>query len=119
VAGPAARAFTGDYITDSVLPIFKAGQVDLIGDEHMLTSDNRIGAGARPDKEAKTRQALRQSPCKSESKGARMRVDPVRQPLRPRCRGIGVARRAESGDEQLRRHHLATAVAHILWHHSE
>jgi glyoxylase-like metal-dependent hydrolase (beta-lactamase superfamily II) len=38
-AGPAALARTGNYITDSVLPIFKAGQVDLIGDEHMLASD--------------------------------------------------------------------------------
>ena len=38
-AGPAALARTGDYITDSVLPIFKAGQADLIGDEHMLASD--------------------------------------------------------------------------------
>ena len=38
-AGPAALARTGDYITDSVLPIFKAGQVELIGDEHMLASD--------------------------------------------------------------------------------
>src|SRR5262249_60666075 len=38
-AGPAALGRTGDYITDSVLPIFKAGQVDLIGDEHMLAHD--------------------------------------------------------------------------------
>ena len=38
-AGPAALAAPGDYITDSVLPIFKAGQADLIGDEHMLASD--------------------------------------------------------------------------------
>jgi glyoxylase-like metal-dependent hydrolase (beta-lactamase superfamily II) len=38
-AGPAALARTGDYITDSVLPIFKAGQVELIGDEHMIASD--------------------------------------------------------------------------------
>ena len=36
---PIALARTGDYITDSVLPIFKAGQADLIGDEHMLASD--------------------------------------------------------------------------------
>ena len=36
---PAALARTGDYITDSVLPIFKTGQADLIGDEHMLASD--------------------------------------------------------------------------------
>ena len=38
-AGPAAFAFTGEYISDSVLPIFKAGQADLIGDEHILASD--------------------------------------------------------------------------------
>jgi glyoxylase-like metal-dependent hydrolase (beta-lactamase superfamily II) len=38
-AGPAALARTGDYITDSVLPIFKSGQADLIGEEHMLASD--------------------------------------------------------------------------------
>jgi hypothetical protein len=38
-AGPAALARTGNYITDSVLPIFKSGQADLIGDEHMLASD--------------------------------------------------------------------------------
>jgi glyoxylase-like metal-dependent hydrolase (beta-lactamase superfamily II) len=38
-AGPAALARTGDYITDSILPIFKSGQADLIGDEHMLASD--------------------------------------------------------------------------------
>ena len=43
-AGPAAFAFTGDYISDSVLPIFKSGQVDLIcdgggGQEAILCSD--------------------------------------------------------------------------------
>jgi glyoxylase-like metal-dependent hydrolase (beta-lactamase superfamily II) len=38
-AGPAALARTGDYLTDSVLPVFKAGQADLIGDAHMLASD--------------------------------------------------------------------------------
>ena len=43
-AGPAALARTGDYLTDSVLPIFKAGQVDLIGDEHMLASDIALEA---------------------------------------------------------------------------
>jgi glyoxylase-like metal-dependent hydrolase (beta-lactamase superfamily II) len=43
-AGPAAFARTGDYLTDSVLPIFKAGQVDLIGDEHMLASDVALEA---------------------------------------------------------------------------
>ena len=36
---PAAFAWTGDYITDSVLPIFKSGQAELIGDEHTLASD--------------------------------------------------------------------------------
>jgi hypothetical protein len=29
---------TGDYIKDSVLPIFAAGQAELIGDEHALTN---------------------------------------------------------------------------------
>jgi glyoxylase-like metal-dependent hydrolase (beta-lactamase superfamily II) len=43
-AGPAAFAFTGDYMTDSVLPVFKAGQADLIGDEHMLASDIALEA---------------------------------------------------------------------------
>jgi glyoxylase-like metal-dependent hydrolase (beta-lactamase superfamily II) len=43
-AGPAALARTGDYITDSVLPIFKSGQADLIGDEHMLASDIALEA---------------------------------------------------------------------------
>jgi glyoxylase-like metal-dependent hydrolase (beta-lactamase superfamily II) len=43
-AGPAAFAFTGDYITDSVLPIFKTGQADLIGDQHMLASDIALEA---------------------------------------------------------------------------
>src|SRR6516164_11126992 len=38
-AGPAAFAWTGDYITDSVLPIFKSGQAELIGDGHTLASD--------------------------------------------------------------------------------
>ena len=38
-AGGAALARTGDYITDSVLPIFKAGQADLISDDHVLASD--------------------------------------------------------------------------------
>ena len=39
VAGAAALERTGDYITDSVLPIFKTGQADLIGDQHMLASN--------------------------------------------------------------------------------
>jgi glyoxylase-like metal-dependent hydrolase (beta-lactamase superfamily II) len=43
-AGPAAFAFIGDYITDSVLPIFKTGQADLIGDQHMLASDIALEA---------------------------------------------------------------------------
>jgi glyoxylase-like metal-dependent hydrolase (beta-lactamase superfamily II) len=38
-AGPAALARAGDYITDSVLPVFEAGQADLIGDEHALAGD--------------------------------------------------------------------------------
>ncbi len=38
-AGPAALARTGDYITDSVLPVFDAGQADLIGDEHAIASE--------------------------------------------------------------------------------
>ena len=42
-----------------------------------------------------------------ERKGARVRADPIAQALRPGGLGIGVARRAEHGDEQLRRHHLA------------
>ena len=42
-----------------------------------------------------------------ERKGARVRADPVGQALRPGGLGIGVARRAEHGDEQLRRHRFA------------
>jgi glyoxylase-like metal-dependent hydrolase (beta-lactamase superfamily II) len=38
-AGPAALARTGDYITDSVLPVFAAGQAELIGDEHAIASN--------------------------------------------------------------------------------
>jgi glyoxylase-like metal-dependent hydrolase (beta-lactamase superfamily II) len=38
-AGPPALLRTGDYITDSVLPVFDSGQADLIGDEHALASD--------------------------------------------------------------------------------
>jgi glyoxylase-like metal-dependent hydrolase (beta-lactamase superfamily II) len=38
-AGPSALARTGDYITDSVLPIFAAGQAELIGDEHAVASE--------------------------------------------------------------------------------
>ena len=35
-AGPAAVARSGDYITDSVVPVVDAGQADLIGDEHAI-----------------------------------------------------------------------------------
>ena len=38
-AGPAALARTGDYITDSVLPVFDSGQADLIGDEHAVANE--------------------------------------------------------------------------------
>jgi glyoxylase-like metal-dependent hydrolase (beta-lactamase superfamily II) len=38
-AGAAALARTGDYITDSVLPVFAAGQAELIGDEHAIASE--------------------------------------------------------------------------------
>src|SRR5215813_13399734 len=41
----------------------------------------------------------RRSPA-DEGKGARMRADPVGQALRPGGLGIGVARRAERGDEK-------------------
>ena len=42
-----------------------------------------------------------------ECKGARMRADPVGQALRPSGLGIGVIRRPEHGEEQLRRSRLA------------
>src|SRR5258708_28812513 len=38
-AGMAALARTGDYITDSVLPVFATGQADLVGDEHAVASE--------------------------------------------------------------------------------
>jgi glyoxylase-like metal-dependent hydrolase (beta-lactamase superfamily II) len=38
-AGPAATQRSGDYITDSVLPVFAAGQADLVGDDHMVASE--------------------------------------------------------------------------------
>ena len=41
-AGPAALQRTGDFITDSVLPIIESGQADMIGDEHALRSDISI-----------------------------------------------------------------------------
>jgi glyoxylase-like metal-dependent hydrolase (beta-lactamase superfamily II) len=43
-SGPGA-GFTkrsGDYITDSVLPVFASGQADLIGDEHAIASNIAI-----------------------------------------------------------------------------
>jgi glyoxylase-like metal-dependent hydrolase (beta-lactamase superfamily II) len=43
-AGPAALVRTGDFITDSVLPIFDSGQAELIGDSHALESDIAIEA---------------------------------------------------------------------------
>ena len=41
-AGPAALVRTGDFITDSVLPIISSGQADMIGDEHALGHDMSI-----------------------------------------------------------------------------
>jgi glyoxylase-like metal-dependent hydrolase (beta-lactamase superfamily II) len=38
-AGAAALTRTGDYITDSVLPVFAAGQAELVGDEHSVASE--------------------------------------------------------------------------------
>jgi glyoxylase-like metal-dependent hydrolase (beta-lactamase superfamily II) len=38
-AGAAALTRTGDYITDSVLPVFAAGQAELVGDEHSIASE--------------------------------------------------------------------------------
>jgi glyoxylase-like metal-dependent hydrolase (beta-lactamase superfamily II) len=38
-AGSAGVARSGDYITDSVLPVFAAGQAELIGNEHALASE--------------------------------------------------------------------------------
>ncbi|MBX9844712.1 MAG: MBL fold metallo-hydrolase [Xanthobacteraceae bacterium] len=35
-AGAKALERTGDYITDSVLPVFAAGQAELVGDEHAV-----------------------------------------------------------------------------------
>ncbi|MGH6738761.1 MAG: MBL fold metallo-hydrolase, partial [Bradyrhizobium sp.] len=37
--GPGGVARSGDYITDSVLPVIDAGQADLIGDEHAVASE--------------------------------------------------------------------------------
>ena len=41
-AGPAALTRTGDFITDSVLPIIDSGQAELIGDTHALKGDISI-----------------------------------------------------------------------------
>lgn len=41
-AGPAALQRTGDFITDSVLPIIESGQADMIGDEHALAGNISI-----------------------------------------------------------------------------
>jgi glyoxylase-like metal-dependent hydrolase (beta-lactamase superfamily II) len=43
-AGPGALVRTGDFITDSVLPIFDSGQAELIGDSHALAGDIAIEA---------------------------------------------------------------------------
>ena len=41
-AGPAALERTGDFLTDSVLPIIDSGQAEMIGDTHALKSDISI-----------------------------------------------------------------------------
>ncbi len=41
-AGPAALERTGDFLTDSVLPIIDSGQAEMIGDSHALKSDISI-----------------------------------------------------------------------------
>jgi glyoxylase-like metal-dependent hydrolase (beta-lactamase superfamily II) len=38
-AGAKALERTGDYITDSVLPVFAAGQAELVGDTHAVAAD--------------------------------------------------------------------------------
>jgi glyoxylase-like metal-dependent hydrolase (beta-lactamase superfamily II) len=38
-AGPTALERTGDFLTDSVLPIIESGQAELIGDTHALKGD--------------------------------------------------------------------------------
>ena len=45
---------------------------------------------------------------------AHVRADPVRQALRPARLGVGVVRRAQHGDEHLRRAQLAGAAVHHL-----
>ena len=37
-AGAGALERTGDYITDSVLPVFAAGQAELVGDAHAVAA---------------------------------------------------------------------------------
>ena len=41
-AGSAVLARTGDYISDSVLPVFSSGQADLIEDEHAVANEISI-----------------------------------------------------------------------------
>jgi glyoxylase-like metal-dependent hydrolase (beta-lactamase superfamily II) len=41
-AGAPAMVRAGDYMTDSVLPVFATGQAELIGDEHSVKSDIQI-----------------------------------------------------------------------------
>ena len=41
-AGASAMARTGDYMADSVLPVFATGQAELIADEHAVKSDIQI-----------------------------------------------------------------------------
>jgi glyoxylase-like metal-dependent hydrolase (beta-lactamase superfamily II) len=41
-AGPAALERTGDFLTDSVLPIIDSGQAEMIGDTHSLRGDISI-----------------------------------------------------------------------------
>jgi glyoxylase-like metal-dependent hydrolase (beta-lactamase superfamily II) len=41
-AGPAALQRTGDFVTDSVLPIIESGQAEMIGNEHAIRGDISI-----------------------------------------------------------------------------
>ena len=72
-AGPAALVRTGDFITDSVLPIFDSGQAELIGDEHALASDISIEAapGHTP------------GPVDAAARRRRQRSDPLLRPDAP------------------------------------
>jgi hypothetical protein len=45
---PPPLSRTGDYITDSVLPVFAAGQAELVADEHAVAPEISVGARARP-----------------------------------------------------------------------